>query len=145
MSTPLVQIQFGKIFLKSFRREVEQARDEALNESAPILRRELEASMRERWYRSGASLESLAEEVIDEGERKSYRIGPTTFYSPFGEWGTGQRGAATGQPAPSGWTYGNQRGMEARRFGRIAVENARPQIEDVWRLKVRELATSLTR
>lgn len=145
MVDQLARVEFGKIFLKSFRREVELTRDEALSESAPILRREVEASMRARWYRTGASVESLEDEVIDEGDRKTYRLSPTTRYSIFGEYGTGRRGAATGEPAPVGYRYGPSAGMEARRFARIAVGAARPQIEDVWRLKVRELATSLTR
>lgn len=144
MSTPLARIEYGKIFLKSFRREVEQLRDDALNQSAQILRREEEASIRARWYDTGATLASLEEEVIEQGDTKTYRLSPTTRYSPFGEYGTGQRGARTGQPAPAGWTYGNQPGMEARRYSRIAVGIARPQIEDVWRLKVREFAAGLS-
>lgn len=143
MSTPLAQIEYGKIFLKSFRREMEQMRDEGLNESAQILRREVESSIRTRWYLLGRTLESLEEEIIDEGDRKTYRLSPTAPHAIFGEYGTGQRGAATGQPAPAGWTYGNQPGMAARRFSRIAIDVARPQIEDAWRLKVRELAASL--
>lgn len=145
MSESLARIELGKIFLKSFRREVEQMRDEALAESSPILRREVESSMRQRWYRTGASVESLQDEVISEGNKKTYRLSPTTFYSIFGEYGTGRRGAATGEPAPIGYRYGPREGMEARRFSRIAVGVARPQIEDVWRLKVRELAANLTR
>lgn len=145
MSDQLARVEFGKIFLKSLRREVEQARDEALNESAPILRRELESSIRERWYRTGASLASVNDEMITDGDVKTYRVGPTMFYDPFGEYGTGRRGAATGQTAPRGWRYGDKPGMEARRFSRIAVGVARPQVEDVFRLKVRELAASLTR
>lgn len=144
MSEQLATIEYGKIFLKSFRREIEQMRDEALNESAQILRREEEASIRAHWYDTGATLASLEDEVIEQGDTKTYRLSPTTHYSPFGEYGTGQRGARTGQPSPTGWTYGNQPGMEARRYSRIAVGIARPQIEDVWRLKVREFAAGLS-
>lgn len=141
----LVQVEFGKIFLKSFRREVEQMRDEALTEGAKILRREEESSIRQRWYRTGATLASLDERLVDEGDRKTYQLFPATFYSPFGEWGTGRRGAATGETAPRGWRYGDKPGMEARRYSRIAVGVARPQVEDAFRLKVRELAASLTK
>ena len=144
MAEQLARIEYSKIFLKSFRREVEQMRDEALAESAPILRREVEASIRERWYRLGRTLESLEDEVISEGNTKTYRLSPTTFYSIFGEYGTGQRGKETGEPVPVGYTYGPSQGMDARRFSRIAVGIARPQIEDIWRLKVRELAASLS-
>lgn len=141
----LVEVQFSKIFLKPFRREVEQMRDEALVEGARILRRETESSIRERWYDTGATLGSLEEDVVDEGDRKSYRLSPTTHYAIFGEYGTGRRGAATGQPAPIGWRYGSRPGMAARRYSRIAVGVARPQVEDVFRLKIRELAASLTK
>lgn len=144
MSEPLAQIEYGKIFLKSFRHEVEQARDEGLTEGAQILRREEEASIRARWYDTGATLESLEEEVIEEGDTKTYRLSPTTFYAIFGEYGTGQRGAATGEPAPIGYRYGPSAGMEARRYSRIAVGIARPQVEDLFRVKVQELAVRLT-
>lgn len=145
MADQLARVQFGKIFLKSFRREVESIRDEAFNDSTQIIRREEEASIRQRWYKLGRTLESLEEEVVDEGDRKIYRLSPTALHAIFGEWGTGQRGRATGQPAPRGWRYGDRAGMEARRYSRIAVGLARPQVEDVWRLKVRELAASLVR
>jgi hypothetical protein len=145
MAEQLAKVEFGKIFLKSFKRELESMRDEALLESAPILRREVETSIRERWYRLGRTLNSLEDDVIVDGNTKIYRLIPTAAHAPFGEWGTGRRGAATGEPAPTGWTYGDKPGMAARRFSRVAVERARPQVEDVWRLKVRELAVRLTR
>ena len=151
MSESLARIEFGRIFLKSYRRELETMRDEALNESAQILRREEEASIRRYWYDSGATLESLEETIIEQGDTKTYRLSPTAVseqgfpYPTAGEYGTGQRGAATGQPAPTGWTYGNRPGMEARRFSRIAVGLARSQVEDIWRLKVREFAAGLSR
>lgn len=142
----LVNVQLGKIFLKSFRREVEQARDEAFNDSAQIVRREEEASIRERWYLLGRTLGSLEPEVIEEGDKKIYRLIPTASHAVFGEYGTGQRGKVSYDPPhPQGWKYGDQPGMEARQYSRIAVGLARPQVEDVWRLKVRELAASLTR
>lgn len=141
----LVQVEFGKIFLKSFRREVEQMRDEALTEGAKILRREEESSIRQRWYLLGRTLESLEEEIIDEGDRKTYRLIPTAAHAIFGEYGTGRRGAATGETAPRGWKYGDKPGMEARRYSRIAVGVARPQVEDAFRLKVQEMAAGLTR
>lgn len=145
MADPLARIEFGKIFLKSLRREVEQARDEALTDSSQILRREVESSIRERWYKLGRTLESLEDDVISDGDRKTYQLIPTAAHAVFGEYGTGRRGAASGEPAPRGWRYGDKPGMEARRFSRIAVGVARPQVDDVFRLKVRELAASLTR
>lgn len=145
MSEQLARVEFGKIFLRSFRREVERAQDEALTEGAKILRRELESSIRQRWYDTGATLGSLDEAIIDTGDTKTYRLSPTTFYAIFGEYGTGRRGAATGRPALVGYRYGPRQGMTARRYSRIAVGIARPQVGDVFRLKVRELAASLTK
>lgn len=144
MSDEFVTVQYGKIFLKSFRDEVEQTRDEGLKEGAPILRREVERSIRERWYLLGRTLGSLDDDVISEGDRKSYVLSPTAKHAVFGEYGTGVRGRATGQPAPKGWEYGDKPGMTARRYSRIAVGIARPQVDDVFKLKVRELAARLT-
>lgn len=145
MSTPLARIEYGRIFLKSFQHEMERTRDEALKESAPIIRRELESSIRQRWYRTGASLGSVDDEIVEQGDTKTYRVGPRMFYDIFGEYGTGRRGAATGTPAPVGYRYGPSAGMDARRFARIAVGVAQPRVEDVWRLKVRELGQRLTK
>lgn len=141
----LVQVQYGKIFLKSFRRGVEQARDEGLIEGARILRREEESSIRARWFALGRTLGSLTEEFVTEGDKKSYRLIPTAMYAIFGEYGTGRRGAATGAPAPRGYRYGNRPGIAARRYSRIAVAIARPLVDDVFRLKARELARNLTK
>lgn len=144
MSEQLATVQYGKIFLKSFRGEVEQVRDEGLAEGASILRREVESSIRERWYAIGRTLNSLEDDVITEGDKKTYQLIPRAAHAIFGEYGTGVRGRATGQPAPKGWEYGNKPGIAARRFSRIAVGIAQPQINDVFRLKVRELAARLT-
>lgn len=120
-------------------------RDEALQDSAPILRRHVESSIRERFYRTGAGLRSLQEEFIAEGMKKLYRLFPTAFYMIFGEYGTGRRGSTTGQPAPKGYRYGSRPGMTARRFARIAVAESRGEIRDIHFLKVREFAQNLTR
>lgn len=141
----LVNVQYGKIFLKSFRREVEQVRDEGLIEGARILRREEEASIRQRWFKLGRTLGSLTEEIVTEGDKKTYRLIPTAMHAIFGEYGTGLRGAATGGPPPRGYRYGSKPGIAARRYSRIAIAIARPQIEDVFKLKVRELAENLTK
>ena len=144
MSEQFVTVQYGKIFLKSFRGEVEQIRDEGLVEGARILRREEEASIRQRWFLLGRTLGSLTEEVVVEGDKKIYRLIPTAMHAIFGEYGTGLRGAATGGPPPRGYRYGNKPGIAARRYSRIAIVVARPQVEDVFKLKARELAKRLT-
>lgn len=145
MSESLAQVELGQIFLKSFRRELESMRHEAVVESGRIIRREEESSIRERWYLLGRTLNSLEEEITTSGDDETYQLRVTAPHGIFGEYGTGQRGRATGQPAPSGWTYGDKPGMAARRYSRIAVGIARPQVEDVFRLKVRELAEELVR
>ena len=123
-----VELQISGVF-KGFRSLVERLRDEILEVSAPTLRREEEASIKQRFYRTGAGLRSLQDEVITDGDRKIYRLFPTLFYMAFGEYGTGRRGAVTGRPAPRGWRYGKRAGMDARRYSRLAVAKARPEIE----------------
>lgn len=118
--------------------------EEILAETAPILRREEEASIRERWYRQGRTLRSLKEETVTEGPRKSYRLWPSIFYAIFGEYGTGRRGSQSGRPAPRGWRYGPKPGMTARRYSRIAVEKARPKIIRAAQETAREYARNVT-
>jgi hypothetical protein len=112
-----------------FRAKVEDFRDEVVEMGGQILRREEEASIRARFYRTGAGLRSLREELITDGQRKIYRLFPTAYWMAFGEYGTGRRGAATGRPSPRGWRYGQRAGMAARRYSRIAVGVAKPQID----------------
>lgn len=139
MSGELVVLQLGRIF-DSYERRLRAMQRDSLTTSGKILRREQDASMRRRWYRTGASVESLSDEVIDEGEKSTYRLTVGTFYSIFGEYGTGQRGAATGQPAPPFYRYGSKPGMAARRFSRLAIDAAKPQIRDLHLLELREFA-----
>lgn len=145
MPEQFVTVQLSPVF-RNLRREVERLRDEIVTEGGKILRRETESSMRQRWFRSGRAVGSLVDEVVSEGDRKSYRLTPTARsksgapYPLFGEYGTGRRGAATGGPAPKGYRYGDRPGMAARRFSRIAVELAKPQIE----ARARQLAANLT-
>lgn len=128
-----VHVQFSPIF-RTFGRDMERLRDEILEAGAPTLRREEEASIRERWYRTGATLRSLREEVVTIGDKKVYRLFPTARsergapYPLFGEYGTGRRGSASGRPAPRGFRHGPKPGMTARRFSRIAVAKARPEV-----------------
>lgn len=143
MSAELVEVQFPR-FLSDLRARVELMRDEALKESSGILRREEEASIRERFYRTGAGLRSLEEETVTEGQKKIYRLFPTAFYMIFGEYGTGRRGAATGLPVPRGYKHGPKPGMAARRYSRIAMGKARPQIEAVFIERAKVFAKNLT-
>jgi len=138
-----VQVQPPKI-LFNFRSVIEDLRDEIIGEAAPILRREEEASIRARWYRLGRTLRSLHEEMAMEPGRRVYRLFPTAPHAIFGEFGTGRRGAATGQPAPRGWKYGDKPGMEARRYSRIAVEIARPKVIQAAQEIARRFAKNVT-
>lgn len=129
----LVRLQLSPIF-SNFKRRIEELQDDILVEGGQILRRETESSIRLRWFDSGKTLSSLQGEIVIEGETKTYRLFPTATsksgapYPLFGEYGTGRRGAATGRPAPRGYRYGDRVGMVARRYSRIAVAIARPQV-----------------
>ena len=132
MADELVTLQLGSIFA-NFKSRIESLRDNILTDGGKILRREEESSIRLRWFDSGATLVSLQEETVTQGEKKTYRLFPTATnrgfpYPTAGEYGTGRRGAATGRPAPRGWKYGDKPGMKARRYSRIAVAIARPQV-----------------
>jgi len=128
----LVELHLGSIF-HDFRGRVELLRDDILAGASKILLKEEQASIRRRWYRTGATLASLRETTTLEGNRKTYTIEPTATnrgapYPLFGEYGTGRRGAASGRPAPRGYLYGSKIGMDARRYSRIALASAKPQI-----------------
>lgn len=145
----LVELKLGRIF-RNLRQAVEGFRDVLLVEGATILKREEQASIRARWFRTGATLLSLKEEVITDGDRKLYRLFPTATsakgapYPLFGEYGTGRRGAQSGRPAPRGYRYGEGAGMTARRYSRIAVERARPQITAMSAEQARRFARNMT-
>lgn len=133
MAEQFVTVELGSIF-NNCRQRVESLRDEVLAEGGKTLRREEESSIRLRWFDSGATVNSLQEEVVTEGNSKIYRLFPTATskrgfpYPLAGEYGTGRLGAATGRPAPAGWRYGDKPGMRARRYSRIAIDLAKPQI-----------------
>jgi hypothetical protein len=128
-----VTVELGSIF-RNARRRFESLRDEIATEGGKILRREEESSIRLRWFDKGRTLGSLQEEFVTEGASRIYRLFPTATskrgapYPTFGEYGTGQEGARTGQPAPEGYEYGDKVGMKARRYSRIAVQRAKPQV-----------------
>lgn len=120
-----------------------------LTDGSKILRREWALSVRLRFFRSGATLASAREEIVEDGNRKTWRLFPTATndgapYPLFGEYGTGRRGALSGQPAPAGYRYGQHPGMRARRFSRIAVAIASPQVRDMAILKARQFAQHVT-
>lgn len=145
----LVTVQLSPIFT-DFRSRVETLRDRILTDAGKIMRREEEASIRKLWYRTGATLTSLTEEFIVDGEKKTYRLMPTAVskkdapYPTFGEYGTGRRGAASGKPAPRGYRYGDSEGITARRYSRIAVTTAKPQIDSMAKERVRRFALNAT-
>lgn len=133
MADQLATVHLSPIF-RNFKSRIEDLRDAVLIEGGKILREEEERSIRLRWYDRGVTLGSLKEEVVSEGDSKIYRLFPTAKskrgapYPLFGEYGTGQRGARSGKPAPVGYQYGQGQGMRARRYSRIAVTQARPKV-----------------
>lgn len=145
----LVTLQLSPIF-RDFRSRVTGLRDRILTDASKILRREEETSIRQRWHRTGATLVSLKEEVVEDGNRKTYRLFPTAVsskgapYPLFGEYGTGRLGAQTGRPAPAGYRYGDKAGMAARRYSRIALSIAKPLIDSMAKERVRRFALNAT-
>lgn len=122
----------------------EDLRDRIIEKGAGILKRAEQASIRRRWYRLGRTLRSLEEQTETKHDRASYSLSPTAAHAPFGEYGTGRRGAATGRPAPRGWKYGKKPGMAARRYSRIAVAQARPKIISVAQGQAQVFARNVT-
>jgi hypothetical protein len=118
--------------------------DVVLAESATIVKREEQAHIRRLWYRTGATLNSLAERTVDEGQKRIYQLFPTTFYAPFGEYGTGRAGASSGRPAPRGYVYGQSKGIVARRYSRLAVTAAKPQVDARAAELARRFAANMT-
>lgn len=143
MSEPFVTVTVSKT-ITEFRPLIENFRDEVLEETAPILRKAEEASIRARWYRLGRTLRSLKEDVESKGGHRIYKLFPTAPHAAFGEYGTGRRGAVTGRPAPRGWKYGDRSGMEARRYSRLAVVSARPKILQTARGMASRFARNVT-
>lgn len=149
MSEEFVTVRLPR-FLTHFREQFSGLVDEVLEETSPILRREEQASIRSRWYRTGKTLRSLKEEVVEITDGKAYRLFPTATsdrgapYPLFGEFGTGRRGAASGKPTPKGYKHGRSAGMTARRFGRSAVHAARPKVIQKAQQTVRAFAQNVT-
>lgn len=139
----LVQLKLARIF-NNFRQRVERLQDAVLKGAQPIIRRNWAVSVRARWFRTGATLQSAVDEFGSEGDRKFYRLRPTAFYAIFGEYGTGRRGAATGRPAPAGYRYGPKPGMAARRFARHALAVAKPQVMLMAQRQARQFAQNAT-
>jgi hypothetical protein len=145
----LATLQLSPIF-HDFRSRVTGLRDQILTDASKIVRREEETSIRLRWHRSGATLMSLKEEVTEDGNRKTYKLYPTAVspkgapYPTFGEYGTGRRGAQSGKPAPRGYSYGSSAGMTARRYSRIALSIAKPQVDQMANESVRRFALNAT-
>lgn len=140
----LVTVHYGRVF-RDFRQSAQQMQDTIVTEGGKIVRREVESSIRTRFFDTGRTLQSLREQVVTEGDSKTYQLTPIATskrgapYPLFGEYGTGQRGAASGQPAPAGYKYGDSAGMTARRFSRIALTVAKPQVEAMAQQQAKQL------
>lgn len=141
-----VQYQQGRIF-RAFRSDMRDLQRDIHSRASLIVRFQEETAIqhgKSRFYRSGRGLLSLFERQLEEGNKLLYEITFLRFYMIFGEYGTGKRGAATGPPAPLGYTYGQKPGMAARRFSRIAVGRARPQVDKMAKERVRRYALNAT-
>jgi HK97 gp10 family phage protein len=92
----------------------------ALDECALELASSMESYMHfERGYATGA-LESSVK--IQQDEPLERKIGSAVPYAAFVEFGTGQRGAASGLTPPGGYAYGSRAGMAAQPYATPALE-----------------------
>ena len=139
----LVELQLSPIF-QDFKARMQGLQNAITLDSKSILRREYATNVHQRFFRTGAGLQSTIEEIVTEGNKQTYRLIPQAFYMIFGEYGTGRRGAATGQPAPRGYRYGPKPGMAARRFGRIALATAKPEIDKAALARIQQFAANQT-
>lgn len=139
----LAELQLSPIF-HDLPERVGKLRDGILHDARLIIRPEYARSVHQRFFRTGAGLQSTTEETVTEGNRKIYQLVPQAFYMIFGEYGTGRQGAATGRPAPPGYRYGSRKGMAARRFARHAVAMAKPQIESANRVRLQRFGANAT-
>lgn len=124
-----------------FRSRVLKWRDEELESAGQILEGHSQASVRERFYRTGAALASLDDVTVEKGLTKSYQQFSELFYFRFGEYGTGRRGAESGVPHPMNYRYGQRAGMSARFMLGNALERAEPEI--VGQFDPRKLARAI--
>lgn len=144
----MVTLKLGRIF-RTLRKDVERLRDDILTDAKHVLKRSEEASIRQRWYDTGATLASLRERIVTDGNKKTYLLYPTATnkgapYPLFGEYGTGRAGSQTGRVAPRGYRYGSKKGMAARRYSRIAVATAGPLITRMAVAQTRRFAANMT-
>lgn len=130
-----IQIPFA---LKTLKSRLLAAHSEAVTDSEIVLKRFVASSIRARWYRTGASLRAM-DTQSQAGDGKGFAVAFSgMFYDVFGEYGTGKRGAAN-RPAvvPAGWRYGSVPGMRARYAFHAGLDEAMPEIMQVFRDKMR--------
>lgn len=139
----MVELRLSPIF-RDLRNRLRDFQRDVHSRASLIMRFEEQLSIRQRFYRTGKGLLSLFERQVEQGDTLRYEITFLRRYMLFGEYGTGRRGAASGQPAPRGYTYGQRAGMTARRFSRIAVAAAKPKIDRMARERARQLALNVT-
>jgi HK97 gp10 family phage protein len=80
----------------------------------------------DKGYSTGATYDSVAAHRVSLLETE---VGPDTFYDMFVEYGTGQRGAASGTNPPSGYSFGPKPGMEAEPYMEPAYREMEPWME----------------
>jgi hypothetical protein len=130
-------------FLAHFGERVAEFQEELVEDLRPTVMDRYRQSIARRWYDTGATHNTLLEKRERQAPRSMFRVEATTPYAKFGEWGTGQRGQATGQPAPSGYKYGSKRGIAARRYTRLAVAEMTPELRAQARARVAAFARNV--
>ena len=139
----MVELRLSPIF-RDLRNRLRDFQRDVHSRASLIMRFEEQSSIRQRFYRTGKGLLSLFETQTEQGDTLRYEITFLRRYMLFGEYGTGRRGAASGRPAPRGYTYGQRAGMAARRFSRIAVAAAKPKIDRMAHERARAFAANVT-
>lgn len=131
MADPFVEVTLPTwLRAAHFKAKILAWRKTALEAAGKVLDRESHTSVRERFYRTGRAESSLEKQFTGSpnADVMSYEQYSELYYFRFGEYGTGQRGSASGVPHPASYQYGTVPGMSARFMLGSALDIATPQI-----------------
>lgn len=115
-------LQLPALFRRALRKGVDRAKI--------TLENGVKNSISERWHKTGASMEA-AKGAVEEEANGNFRVIVKSGkpYDVFGEFGTGERGAADSPSfKPSNWNYGKLAGMKPRMAFHIGAEESLPDM-----------------
>ena len=111
-----------------------------------ILFSKVAASVRERWFGTGASLAAIQKETQVEDFARKVRVEVRSgkSYDAFGEYGTMRRGAAAkAKHRPKSWRYGRKKGgIKARLMYLIGLQEARKDARRALQEEIRAMKRS---